>query len=175
MRSGKLQGVVKGIYVTAPELRKRPLSHEILANKIYGPSYVSFEYVLSQAGLIPEVVRTLTSATPKRNRDFDTPLGRFCYRHLPPAVYSFGWTRREHSDGSGWLEAFPEKALLDWLYRSGSVRSVSSLEARLFEDLRLDLDLFRGLDWQRLLEYTLRMPGSTFQLHLMKLLRKLNA
>jgi hypothetical protein len=113
MRSGELQGVVKGIYVTAPELRKRPLSLEILANKIYGPSYVSFEYILSQAGLIPEAVRTITSATPKRNRNFDTPLGRFSYRHLPLAVYSFGWTRGEHSDGSGWLEAQPEKALLD--------------------------------------------------------------
>ncbi len=175
MRSGELQGVVKGIYVTAPELRKRPLSLEILANKIYGPSYVSFEYVLSRAGLIPEAVRTLTSATPKRNRDFDTPLGRFSYRHLPPAVYSFGWTRREHSDGSGWLEALPEKALLDWLYRSGSFRSVKALEERLFEDFRLDPDLFRGLDWQRLMEYTSRMPGSTFRIHLMKLLRRLYA
>ena len=175
MRSGELQGVVKGIYVTAPELRKRPLSLEILANKIYGPSYVSFEYVLSRAGLIPEAVRTLTSATPKRNRDFDTPLGRFSYRHLPPAVYSFGWTRREHSDGSGWLEALPEKALLDWLYRSGSLRSVKALEERLFEDFRLDPDLFRGLDWQRLMEYTSRMPGSTFRIHLMKLLRRLYA
>jgi len=71
MRSGELQGVVKGIYVTAPELRKCPVSLGILANKIYNPSYVSSEYVLSQAGLIPEAVRTLTSATPKRNRDFD--------------------------------------------------------------------------------------------------------
>jgi len=147
----RLQGVVKGIYVTAPELRKRPLSLEILANKIYGPSYVSFEYVLSRAGLIPEAVRTITSATPKRNRNFDMPLGCFSYRHLPLAAYSFGWTQREHSDGSGWLEA------------------------RLFEDLRLDQDLFHGLDWQRLLEYTLRMPGATFQLHLVKLLRRLNA
>jgi hypothetical protein len=56
IRSGELQGVVKGIYVTAPELRKRPLSHEILANKIYGLSYASFEYVLSLAGLIPKAV-----------------------------------------------------------------------------------------------------------------------
>ena len=80
MKSGDLIGIVPGIYVTAPELRKRPVSLEILANKIFGPSYVSFEYVLSRAGLIPEGVRAVTSATPKRNRDFDTPLGRFSYR-----------------------------------------------------------------------------------------------
>ncbi len=62
---------------------------------IHGPSYVSFEYVLSRAGLIPETVKALTSASPKRNRDFDTPLGRFSYRHLPLEAYTFGWTRRE--------------------------------------------------------------------------------
>ncbi|MDA8410954.1 MAG: hypothetical protein M0001_11225 [Treponema sp.] len=44
--SGQIIGVVKGIYVTAPELRKRPVSLEILANMIHGPSYVSFECVL---------------------------------------------------------------------------------------------------------------------------------
>ncbi|MEI6875156.1 MAG: nucleotidyltransferase family protein [Spirochaetota bacterium] len=170
MRSGDLVGVVKGIYVTAPELRKRPVSLEILANMIFGPSYVSFEYVLSRAGLIPEAVRTLTSATPKRNRDFDTPLGRFSYRHLPPSAYSFGWTHRELEDGSSWLEALPEKALLDWLYRAGSLRSVSALEERLFEDLRLDPELFRALDRQRLSDYAARMHGATFGIHFMKLL-----
>ena len=175
MRSGDLIGIVPGIYVTAPELRKRPLSLEILANKIFGPSYVSFEYVLSRAGLIPEGVRAVTSATPKRNRDFDTPLGRFSYRHLPSAAYSFGWTREELDDGAGYLVALPEKALLDWLYRSGSVRSATALEGRLFEDLRLDTDLFRDLDQERLIHYAQRMPGATFRLHLPRLLRRRHA
>ena len=175
MKSGELIGVVKGIYVTAPELRKRPVSLEILANMAYGPSYVSFEYILAREGLIPEAAQAVTSATLKRNRDFDTPLGRFSYRRLPAAAYSFGWTRRELPDGSGWLEAFPEKALLDWLYRSGSLRSVSALEGRLFEDLRLDDDLFRDLDRGRLADYAARMPGATFRVHLAKLLGRLHA
>ncbi len=170
LKAGEVIGVVKGIYVTAPELRKRPVSLEILANMVYGPSYVSFEYVLSRSGLIPEAATAITSATPKRNRDFDTALGRFSYRHLPPEAYSFGWTRRELADGSGWLEAYPEKALLDWLYRSGSLRSVSALEARLFEDLRLDPELFRDLDRERLAAYAARMPGETFRVHFAKLL-----
>jgi hypothetical protein len=175
MKSGELIGVVLGIYVTAPEFRKRPVSLEILANKIFGPSYVSFEYVLARSGLIPEGVRALTSATTKRNRDFDTPLGRFAYRHLPPAAYSFGWTRKELADGSGWLEALPEKALLDLLYRAGSLRSVSALEARLFEDLRLDPELFRELDQGRLADFASRMPGATFREHFAKLLRRQHA
>ncbi|MBL8967902.1 MAG: hypothetical protein JNG85_12920 [Spirochaetaceae bacterium] len=175
LKAGDIIGVVKGIYVTAPELRKRPVSLEILANLIYGPSYVSFEYVLAREGLIPEAATSLTSATPKRNRDFDTPLGPFSYRHLPAAAYSFGWTRRELPDGSGWLEAHPEKALLDWLYRSGSLRSVSALEERLFEDLRLDQELFRDLDRERLAGYAALMPGATFRVHLAKLLGRLHA
>lgn len=172
MKSGKIQGVVPGIYVSSAEFRKRPLSMEILANKIFGPSYVSFEYVLAQAGLIPEAVYGVTSATPKRNRDFDTHLGRFSYRHLPPAAYPFGWTREVLTDGSGFLIATPEKALLDLLYRAGSVRSMKALEARLFEDFRMDPNAFRSLDMKRLLIYALRMPGETFHIHLVKLLER---
>lgn len=175
MKSGMLIGITPGIYVTAPELRKRPVSLEILANMIFGPSYVSFEYVLARAGLIPEDVRAVTSATPKRNRDFDTPLGRFRYRHLPLDGYVFGYTHERLSDGAGYLVARPEKALLDSLYRSGAVRSVSQLEARLFEDLRVDRDLFGDLDQPLLAEYAARMPGATFQVHLTKLLGRQHA
>jgi hypothetical protein len=175
MKSGQIVGVVPGIYVTAQEFRKRPVSLEILANKIFGPSYVSFEYVLSRAGLIPEGLRAITSATPKRNRDFDTPLGRFSYRHLPLAAYCFGWTREELADGAGYLVALPEKALLDWLYRAGSLRSVSALEERLLEDLRLDWDLFRDLDQARLAGYAARMPGATFRVHFTRLLGRQHA
>jgi hypothetical protein len=175
MKTGAVIGVVPGIYVTANEFRKRPVSLEILANKIFGPSYVSFEYVLSRAGLIPEAVQAVTSATVKRNRDFDTPLGHFSYRHLPREAYVFGWTRMALNDGAGYLMAFPEKALMDWLYRSGSIRSVLALERRLFEDLRLDRELFRDLDRSRLDEYADRMPGSTFKEHFKKLLRRTHA
>ncbi len=172
MKSGKIQGVVPGIYTSAPEFRKRPLSLEILANKIYRPSYVSFEFVLARAGLIPEAVFGVTSATSKRNRDFDTHLGRFSYRHLPPEVYTFGWTSEILADGSSYLIAMPEKALLDLLYRAGSLRSIKSLEARLFEDFRVDPDAFLSLNKERLISYSTRMPGDTFHIHLLRLLEK---
>lgn len=172
MKSGEIQGVIPGIYVTAPEFRKRPVSMEILANKIFGPSYVSFEYVLAHAGLIPEAVQGITSATPKRNRDFDTHLGRFSYRHLPLEVYSFGWTQETLTDGSGFLIATPEKALLDLLYRSGSVRSLKALEIRLFEDFRLDLHSLRTFDVNRLSEYVVRMPANSLRVYLTRFLEK---
>jgi hypothetical protein len=176
MKAGELIGVSRGIYVTAPELRKRPVSREVLANMIYGPSYVSFEYVLARAGLIPESVSALSSATPRRNRRFDTPLGSFGYRHLPAEVYRFGWTREELSDGAGFLIASPEKALLDWIFVSGALRSARALETRLRDDLRLDDEALAGqhhsLDLELLSAYAVRMPGETFNLHLLKLLGK---
>ncbi|MCX7027795.1 MAG: hypothetical protein NT061_10000 [Spirochaetes bacterium] len=175
MKSGLIIGVVPGIYVTAPEFRKRPISLEILANMIYGPSYVSFEYVLSRAGLIPEATQALTSATTKSNRDIDTSVGAFRYRHLPYAAYTFGYTRKELADGSGYLIARPEKALLDCLYRVGAIRSVKALEDLLFDDMRIDRDLFRELDQELLAEYATSMPGKTFRLHFPKLLRRAHA
>jgi predicted transcriptional regulator of viral defense system len=175
MKSGLVIGVVPGIYVTASEFRKRPISFGILANMIYGPSYVSFEYILSRAGIIPEAVSTVMSATPKRNRDFDTALGRFSYRHIPHAAYSFGILREELADGSGFLVARPEKALLDCLYRAGALRSMRSLEARLFEDLRIDPDAFRSLDAVLLAEYAAKMPGAAFRVHFAKLIGRNHA
>jgi predicted transcriptional regulator of viral defense system len=44
--------VKKGLYVLGDGHRKRPYSRELLANLIYGPSYVSLEYALSYHGLI---------------------------------------------------------------------------------------------------------------------------
>lgn len=170
MKSGIIVGVVPGLYVSAPELRKRPVSLEILANRIYGPSYVSFESVLARAGLIPEEVRNLVSATPKRNRDVDTPLGRFSYRHLPREAYSFGYVREDLPDETGYLIARPEKAILDLLYMTGSLRSVRSLEDRLFGDLRIDFEGWANLDFDLLAEYARRMPGATFRTHLCKLI-----
>lgn len=172
MRSGLVVGVVPGIYVTAQEFRKRPVCLELLANMIYGPSYVSFEYVLSRSGLIPEAVTVLTSATVKRNRDVDTPLGRFSYRYMPREAYSFGILRQELPDGAGYLVARPEKALLDLVYRSGALRSVRALEARLYEDLRIDPELMRELDRELLMSYSGRMPGATFRVQFKELLRR---
>src|SRR3990167_2822579 len=49
-------------------LRTEP-PHELeIANRLYEPSYVSFEYALAHHGVIPETVYTVTSATTKITR-----------------------------------------------------------------------------------------------------------
>ena len=71
---------------------------------------------------------------------------------------------------SGLLVAYPEKALLDWLYLSGAARSVKALEERLFEDLGLRPEAFKEFDLGRLVEYARRMPGESFRVHFARLL-----
>ena len=54
LRQGGIIRVKKGIYVFGERYRRRPFSRELLANMIYGPSYVSLETALHYYGLIPE-------------------------------------------------------------------------------------------------------------------------
>ena len=49
----------------------------LIANKIYNPSYVSFEMALSYYRLIPEGVYSITSATAKKTIKFKTTVGDF--------------------------------------------------------------------------------------------------
>src|SRR3990167_6547201 len=41
-----------------------------IANRLYAPSYISFEYAMSRYGLIPESVYAVTSATSRITRTF---------------------------------------------------------------------------------------------------------
>src|SRR3990170_1551453 len=81
LKSGALIRVKKGLYVFSQNYRRGSISMEMLANMIYGPSYVSLEWALRYYGMIPERVEEITSVTIKRQAHFDTPIGRFTYEH----------------------------------------------------------------------------------------------
>lgn len=53
----ELVPVRRGLYET-----NRTIPGYLLAPCLYGPSYLSFEYALDRHGLIPEAVRSYTSA-----------------------------------------------------------------------------------------------------------------
>ena len=93
LKNKTLLRVKKGLYVFGEAVAKRPYSREILANLIYGPSYISLDYALHYYGLIPERVETVTSCTLGRGRLFSTPVGRFLYRHIPKDAYAQGIDR----------------------------------------------------------------------------------
>lgn len=139
LKNGDLIRVKKGIYVFGPDYRKEPYSQEIIANKIYGPSYVSREYALAYYGLIPEYVAEVTNVSTKRNRHFNTPIGRFSYNHLPIALYRVGFNLISVRDNATALIATPEKALADLFYlRKVHPENLNELSTLLFDDLRLD-------------------------------------
>jgi len=138
LKKGEIIRIKKGLYVFGPKLAREPFSKETLANLIYGPSYISLEYALSFYGLIPERVETVTSITNKRKKLFNTPVGRFSYRYINPALYSCGVTLHKLDDRHSVLIATKEKALSDMLYFSDKMASGSQIEKYLFDSLRLE-------------------------------------
>ena len=146
VQSKDLIRVKKGIYLFGSDYAKRPYSPEVLANKIYGPSYVSAEYALSFWGLIPEGVMEVTSMTTGKSKRFSTPAGRFSYYHLKPMTFSVGVTHVRFSDEFGALIATPEKALADLLMnRKEAGHTLSDLRRVLYEDFRIDPQGFKQL------------------------------
>jgi len=140
LRSGVIERVKKGLYVFGREYARGPVVKETLANLIYGPSCISLEYALAFHGLIPERVETVTSVTPKRDKDFKTPLGNFTYRYLKPEKYPVGIDQVWIDDSHPILMASPEKALADYLVLKKVPQIKNEEEARQFleDDLRVD-------------------------------------
>jgi predicted transcriptional regulator of viral defense system len=146
-RRGVIVRVKKGIYVFGQRYARRPFSREVLANMIYGPSYVSLEYALHYHSLIPERVEAVTSVSVGRNRRFATPVGLFLYSTSPLKAYQIGIDQAE-VDGRTFLIATPEKALCDKIYndRGTGIRSQMEMREYLFASLRIDPESLNRLD-----------------------------
>ena len=153
VRSGVLIRLKRGVYLNADSAAD-PYILGKAANRLYGPSYVSFTYALRWHGLIPEHVHSITSATFRKGRKkrYDTPVGSFLYRDVPESAYPQGIVFAEGRE-KRFLLACPEKALCDQLYTLSGVRSIVGIEALLFEDLRVDWEQFKALDSKKMMEY----------------------
>jgi len=99
-----------GLYMLADY----PADHYLIANRLYEPSYISFDAALSFYGIIPETIYAITSATTKTTREFKVDNVRFVYHKLKKEVYT-GYKAIKHLDNTI-LMAEPEKALADYLY-----------------------------------------------------------
>lgn len=145
LRAGDMIRIKKGLYVPGESYGKG-YSRNVLANLIYGPSYVSRESALAFYGLIPERVTAVTSVTMKRNKRFQTPLGLFDYAYLTPHKYAVGITREGQNPHEAFLIATPEKALCDSLAREKDLRTAREVEFFLAEGLRLETGSLANLD-----------------------------
>ena len=146
-KKGVLVRLKRGLYVVSPDISGKELSIGLIANHLYGPSYVSLHWALSWYGLIPERVYTMTSVTTRHTRMFENAMGRFTYRGVSKDYFPIGITGREE-EGVHYLMATPEKALCDMLMQEKHVpdQSVSSLGIFFEEDMRIDLDDIRQMD-----------------------------
>ena len=151
---GDIVRVKKGLYILGKPLRRRPFCRELLANLIYGPSYISLEYALHYYGLIPERVETITSVTSGRSRTFATPVGAFSYRMIPLEAFRTGMDRVELTDGRSFLMATPEKALADRIVadRGAGISTRKELLEYLLTTLRIDPAGLRTLAPERMTE-----------------------
>lgn len=145
VKKGELIRLKKGIYLLGDDYQKEPVDMISVANILYTPSYVSYEYALSYYGLIPERVYEVTSASLRGKKSFETKLGRFSYRPVPLQVYAIGVDWLYDSVNGGKLIATPEKALCD------KVRSDKGMGRLSQEKLALYLEYDLRMEWEGLL------------------------
>lgn len=148
VKLGSLTPVVRGIY----ETNKNTPGH-YLAQIIYGPSYLSFEFALAYYSLIPEAVYNYPSATfeKKKFKRYDTLFGTYTYRDVPSEAYPIGIILHI-GEGYSFQIASPEKAICDQLYVMPPLSNRRELEYLLFEDLRIDEEGFSNLNMEKLLK-----------------------
>lgn len=143
---GSIIHLRRGLYGFGKRYQKSRLKTYEVAQKIYGPSYVSFESALSYHGLIPEGVPTTTSACLKRSHEFVTPLGIFSYTRIP--WFNFIGVQRIEENQSSFFIADSAKALVDYV----SVHKKDWYNAKpLIESLRIDHDDLINLPKETLL------------------------
>ncbi len=142
-KSGGIIRLKRGLYVVSPQKSGVAISTELIANHLYGPSYVSMLSALRYYGLIPEMVYTMQSMTIKHSRNFDNSLGRFQYISCPVEYYGIGLTQVK-SGSAQFIMASPEKALCDLIVNTHGLNLRYKREVRdcLENDFRLDMDAF---------------------------------
>ncbi len=139
-QEGKIVRLKRGLYVVSSGISRQMLSEELIANHLYGPSYVSLESALRYYGLIPERVYTVRSMTVNRLKRYDTPLGRFEFVTVSDAYYPIGICQQFANNHYPFLIATPEKALCDLLVVTPRLKlqSLKALDIYLEEDIRFD-------------------------------------
>lgn len=96
-----------GLKVSIPD-------EQTLANRLYTPSYISFEYALSFYNIIPEAVYAVTSATTKPTRNITVSGKTYIYHTIKLPAFT-GYVPHRSGDNIV-LIAEKEKAIVDYLY-----------------------------------------------------------
>ncbi len=145
VKKGYLLRLKNGLF-SFPE-RSKNLKVETIAFNLYQPSYVSLEWVLSKYGIIPEMVYNCTSITTKTTRNYKNTFGDFIFRNIKKSMF-FGYEKIEEN-GQVYLIAYPEKALLDYLYLNmKKFKNENDLK-----EMRLNTEVIKKLNVEKIKEY----------------------
>ena len=148
VKNGELVRLKKGFYAFSKLYQTKPINLISVANTLYSPSYVSFDYALSYYGMIPERVSEVTSATSKNEKLFDTPIGRFSYKKITLDAYSLGIDWIYDDIEGGRFIATAEKALCDKIKYDRGIGTLT--QASMIEYLKYDLriDITKPLNYE---------------------------
>jgi predicted transcriptional regulator of viral defense system len=175
IKSGELIPLKKGLYITQTNAEISGPEPFLIANHLWGPSYVSLESALSYWGLIPERVYETSSVTIKLSKKYKTPVGRYSYRTMPWPYYSYGIKSIELSDRQTVLIASPEKALCDKIITTArlALRGTAQTLVFLTDDLRIEAESLKKLNLKDIRSWAKDAPKRQSLLMLVKTLEKL--
>ena len=175
IKESALTPIKKGLYIAGPSLDAGKPEPYLLANYIYGPSYVSLETALSFHGMIPEKVYEVASMTIKASRKFSTGAGVYTYTKLPLPYYAYGIEQVRFREKQTALIASKEKALCDKILTTPGVlfRSRSQVLSYLLEDLRIDPMKLRELNIDKVRTWVKEAPKKSSIEMLLKALSQL--
>ncbi|MBG6063619.1 hypothetical protein IWX83_003430 [Flavobacterium sp. CG_9.1] len=145
---GIIKSVKRGIYIPGENTNMQIPESSLIANHIYGPSYISMETALSHYNLIPERVYAVTSMTIKPSKDFRTSIGLYSYSYLPLPYYAFGIKNVLLQENQRVIMSSPEKALADKIGTTPGVilRSMNNAQNYVFENLRMEQSDLKDFD-----------------------------
>jgi hypothetical protein len=172
---GIIKSVKRGLYIPGQNATMQMPESSLIANHIYGPSYLSMETALSHYGLIPERVYAVTSMTTKPSKDFRTSIGLYSYSYLPLPYYAFGIQNVQLQENQNVIMATPEKALADKIVTTPGVilRSTNNAQNYVFENLRMDQSDLKDFDTSQMHSWLADAPKKESLEIVIKMIEKL--
>ncbi len=136
----------RDLYEFVDKGAKRRIPDLYIANRLYGPSYVSLETALSIYSIIPDIAAGVTSVTTRPTRTFKNKYGIFFYRTCQKRAFT-GYRLMLYEGFKAYI-ADKEKALVDFLYYR--LRSNVTLD---FNEERLNKTILKKINWKKALSY----------------------
>ena len=131
-----IKKITKGFYIFTDIDLNENITFNI-ANKIYAPSYISLETALNYYGIIPESTYLVTSISTRKTYNFQTNLVSFSYNTIKPQAF-FGYFINKNNNN--FKMAYPEKAILDYLYLHPNIKEISD-----FDSLRFNKEVITNI------------------------------